>query len=144
MSNENMNTGRLKHLEMIQLIITRMANNSFIIKGWSLTLLAAIISIAVKDKIYELIFIALVSNIIFWWLDAFYLCQERNYRRLWDAKRLEPQNGETDFSMDASVYISVKKPILVTAFSKTLITFHGSMFLILINTFAYFFCKMLT
>ena len=28
------------HLEMIQAVITRMAGNSFLIKGWSVTLVA--------------------------------------------------------------------------------------------------------
>ena len=33
-----MNENKLKHLEFIQNIITRMNSNSFVIKGWSITL----------------------------------------------------------------------------------------------------------
>lgn len=29
----------LKHLEFIQAIVTRLANNSFLLKGWALTVL---------------------------------------------------------------------------------------------------------
>ena len=33
---------KLKHLQMIQGIINRMASNSFALKGWSVTLVAGI------------------------------------------------------------------------------------------------------
>jgi len=33
---------KLKHLEMIQDVIKRMASNSFLLKGWSLTLVVAL------------------------------------------------------------------------------------------------------
>ena len=32
---------KIAHLEMVQAVITRMAGNSFLIKGWSVTLVAA-------------------------------------------------------------------------------------------------------
>ena len=45
---------KLRHLEMIQNIISRMANNSFLLKGWTVTLVAGIFTISSKeaDKIY--------------------------------------------------------------------------------------------
>ena len=33
---------KMKHLEMIQGVISRMANNSFMLKGWAVTLVAGI------------------------------------------------------------------------------------------------------
>ena len=41
---------KLKHLEFIQKTIERMAKNSFLLKGWSLTLTTALIAISVKEK----------------------------------------------------------------------------------------------
>ena len=38
-----------KYLEFIQQTITRMANNSFLLKGWTVTLSAAIFALAAKD-----------------------------------------------------------------------------------------------
>lgn len=32
----SIDAGRLKHLEMLQQTIVRMANNSFLVKGWSI------------------------------------------------------------------------------------------------------------
>lgn len=81
----DMHPQRLKHLEMLQQIISRMANNSFLIKGWSLTLISAILtfSTATKDitqsNMYFVLLIALLPALAFWYLDAYFLRQERLY-----------------------------------------------------------------
>jgi hypothetical protein len=46
-------TGRLKHLVIIQQSITLMAGNSCLLNGWSVTLLSAILGIAVKDGMHR-------------------------------------------------------------------------------------------
>jgi len=40
---------KIKHLEFIQTIINRMAANSFLIKGWAITLVAALFALSSKD-----------------------------------------------------------------------------------------------
>jgi hypothetical protein len=40
---------KLKHLELVQGVINRMAGNSFILKGWSVTLTSALFALAAKD-----------------------------------------------------------------------------------------------
>lgn len=78
---------KLRHLEMIQAIINRMANNSFMLKGWSVTLVAGIFTLSSKDadKLYFLV--AYIPVFAFWGLDSFYLLQERLYRSLYDKVR---------------------------------------------------------
>lgn len=72
-----------EHLKMIEDIITRMANNSFLIKGWTVTLIAALLVFAdTKNNIY-FIWIAIIPIIVFWYLDSFYLQLERKYRQLY-------------------------------------------------------------
>lgn len=95
MGNEN----KLKHLEMIQGIINRMASNSFALKGWAVTLVAGIFALASKDtdKIYFLIAYAPIA--FFWFLDSFYLLQERLFRSLYGKVRQLPENG-IDFDMN--------------------------------------------
>ena len=95
MGNEN----KLKHLEMIQGIINRMASNSFALKGWAVTLVAGIFALASKDtdKIYFLI--AYVPIVVFWFLDSYYLLQERLFRSLYGKVRQLPEN-EIDFDMN--------------------------------------------
>lgn len=95
MENEN----KLKHLEMIQGIINRMASNSFALKGWAVTLVAGIFALASKDsdKIYFLI--AYVPIVVFWFLDSYYLLQERLFRSLYGKVRQLPEN-KIDFDMN--------------------------------------------
>ena len=38
-----------KHLEMIQGIVNRLANSSFLLKGWAVIIVAALFALAAKD-----------------------------------------------------------------------------------------------
>lgn len=89
------------HLEMIQSVITRMSQNSFTLKGWSVTLVAGVFALLEKniDKMYFLIIY--VPIILFWFLDSYYLRQERLYRNLYNKVRLKEEK-EIDFNMDIS------------------------------------------
>ena len=89
---------KLKHLEMVQSVINRMANNSFMLKGWAVTLVAGIFVLAGKDtdKLYFLV--AYIPVIVFWGLDSYYLLQERVYRGLYEKVRLS-EESEIDFSL---------------------------------------------
>ena len=89
---------KLKHLEMVQSVINRMANNSFMLKGWAVTLVAGIFVLAGKDtdKLYFLV--ACIPVIVLWGLDSYYLLQERLYRGLYEKVRLS-EESEIDFSL---------------------------------------------
>ncbi len=41
---------KLKHLELSQGVINRMAGNSFLLKGWSVTLVSALFALSAKDS----------------------------------------------------------------------------------------------
>ena len=90
-----------KHLELIQNIISRMAKNSFMLKGWAVTLVAGIFALSGKDtnKLYFLV--AYIPVIVFWGLDAYYLLQERLYRSLYDKVR-HTHESNIDFSLKAT------------------------------------------
>lgn len=92
---------KIRHLEMIQGVINRMAANSFSLKGWAVTLVAGIFVLAGKDtdKLYFLV--AYIPVIVFWGLDAYYLLQERLYRSLYEKVRLTDENN-IDFSLKAT------------------------------------------
>ena len=92
---------KLKHLELVQGVINRMASNSFMLKGWAVTLVAGIFALAGKDtdKLYFLV--AYVPVIVFWGLDAYYLLQERLYRSLYDKVR-KTEEDKIDFSLKAT------------------------------------------
>ena len=123
--------GRLKHLELIQQAITRMANNSFLLKGWSVTLLAAILAIAAsKEGLHKLVWIGFLPLVAFWLLDGYFLRQERLYRKLWDQVRAQAQDQPSDFTMDASAFSAEVPSWLQTCLSETLSIFHGVLFVV--------------
>lgn len=72
------------HLELIQSIITRMATNSFLLKGWSVSLCVAFFALSSTDARPGFAILAYVPILMFWGLDAYYLCQERLHRKLYD------------------------------------------------------------
>lgn len=92
---------KVNHLEMIQGVISRMASNSFALKGWAVTLVAGIFALSSKDadKLYFLV--AYIPIVVFWGLDAYYLLQERLYRALYNKVRNLPEN-EVNFDMNNS------------------------------------------
>lgn len=122
-----MNEHKLKHLEFIQNIITRMNANSFVIKGWSVTLVSALFALAADKANLKFVFIAYLPVFVFWGLDGFFLSTEKQYRELYEevaAKREE----EIDFSLNATKYEDQVGGWLRCAFTKTLAPFHGAVF----------------
>ena len=114
-----------EHLEMIQGVINRMANNSFMLKGWAVTLLAGLFALSSKeaDKLYFLI--AYVPIIVFWWLDAFYLQKERLYVALYDFVRKLPEDKiDYDMRVTCEKFSSNKNRYLNCLFSKTEVGFY--------------------
>lgn len=89
---------KLKHLEFIQTVITRMATNSFLFKGWAITIAAGLAGFAAVDSKSALLVIALVSTIMFWGLDGYYLWLERCFRTVY-ASVAAKEKDDIDFSM---------------------------------------------
>lgn len=89
---------KIAHLNMIQGVITRMANNSFALKGWSVTLVAALFALSGKDANQFYYLVTYIPIVVFWFLDAYYLYQERRYRDLY-ALVIAREENEIDFSM---------------------------------------------
>lgn len=76
-----------KHLEFVQLVIARLANNSLALKGWSVTLLAGLFALAADKASRSIPWVALIAVLFFWILDAHFLGQERLYRSLYEHLR---------------------------------------------------------
>ncbi|MCT4673678.1 MAG: hypothetical protein N4A37_10615 [Prolixibacteraceae bacterium] len=73
-----------KHLELIQSVITRHNSNSFMIKGWTITIVSAILTLAGTFKEPILAGIPIMPIVIFWYLDSFYLANERCFISLYN------------------------------------------------------------
>ena len=128
----------IKHLEITQGVINRLANNSFLIKGWSMTILAAAVLFITKtqDQQNYIILCFLLPIIGFWILDGYFLWQERIFRGIYnDVRTQESTNFEMPISRQAKKIKWIK-----AIFSKTLnifylieISFIGITFFILSN-----------
>ena len=114
-----------KHLEMVQGIINRMAGNLFFLRGWTITLIAALLALFIKGANSEyVIYFLLVLIFVFWILDGYFLSQERLFRDLYNHVR-KLKEEKIDFSMDTSELKKYKKNTLVYAmFSSTLLVFY--------------------
>ena len=120
---------RRKHLEMIQAVITRMAGNSFLIRGWTVTLVAALFALAADKANRSFVVIAYFPSIAFWCLDAYYLAQERRFRALYDAAVEDPEASTVRmYSMNLTGSQSGFGPAF---WSLTVITFHLSIIVVI-------------
>lgn len=120
---------KMKHLEFIQNIISRMNSNSFVIKGWVVTLIAAVFALTAGLKEFYIHLINYFIIPIFWLLDSLYLSQERQYRALYnDVRKITYKSNE--FELDATKYNKNKATIICSFFSKTLLLFYCSLIII--------------
>jgi uncharacterized membrane protein len=119
----------------IQAIIARMGVNSFLLKGWSVTLISALFALAATKANESFVAIALMPCIVFWGLDGYFLWQERLFRALYNhARTLDEQS--VDFSLDTH-NITPPAPTLGHAiFSQTVLIFHGSLLVAIIVALA--------
>ena len=76
-NKDNLKEYMLKEIDIIQDIIKRMAFNSFIIKGWTITLV--VVSLLLKGTEKYQVWIAFIPLVVFWFLNAYFLRQERMY-----------------------------------------------------------------
>ena len=72
------------HLEMVQGIIQRMAENSRSCKVWCVTLVSAILVLVARTGNAEHAMIALAPTVLFLVLDAYYLSLEGGFRKSYD------------------------------------------------------------
>lgn len=120
---ENIKEYILKEIDIIQDIIKRMANNSFMIKGWAITLV--VVTLLLQGNEGQVL-IAFIPLLVFWFLDAYFLWQERMYRRLYNwviSNRLKTDEYLLD--MNAYRFKDSVQPIAKIMFSITLGWFYG-------------------
>lgn len=125
-----------KEIELSQNIINRMGNNSFLVKGAAITLIAT--SLLIEEKLADTI-VAFLPWLAFWYLDAYFLRVERLYRKLhaWLVTNrlngeeflfdLDRKSLETRFGKDVD-------SVIRTMFSRTLIIFYSLLFAIIITS----------
>lgn len=124
---------KVKHLELIQGVINRLAQVSFILKGWAVTLVVGLLVVVANTPHWWYGFMGLIPIFVFWGLDAFYLRQERLFRLLYEKARTGSNgSGIPIFSMDTSGLQSNTDNWGKTLFSLTLLGVYGMLGLLVV------------
>ena len=119
----------MKEAEIIQGIIKRKSSHSFLIKGWTVSLLVATLILQGQK---EHIMIAFIPLLAFWFLDAHYLQRIKRYKNLykWDIEnRLKTDDYMFDININDRFGKTVpSRPQLMV--SEKLIWFYGSLLIL--------------
>lgn len=121
---------KLKHLDYIQAAIARMAQNSFLFKGWSVTLASGLSAFGAVQSKVALLVMSLITTILFWGMDAYYLWLERGFVKLHQRVAGLPES-QIDFNMQ----IDKKRAFLKwfsTCLRPHLLLFYGSLILVIV------------
>ncbi len=118
----------LKAIDINQSIINRMARNSFLIKGWTITLVVAALLLKGTP---EQGFLAFFPLLTFWLLDAYFLKQERLFRQLYSEK--SKNNFDTVENLFSISTKNFKESYIGVLFSRTLFWFYGTIFGLIIG-----------
>ena len=99
------------HMNLLQGIINRLANNSGSCKTWCLTLVSALVSLAGAAHVPGIVTFALVPVAIFGFIDTMYLAQEKAYRDLYTRTAKAIRDGSYSLSnvYEASAPISFRR-----------------------------------
>lgn len=132
LTKEELQKVMLKEIDLTQDIIKRMANNSFLIKGWTITLVVGTFLFK-SEKMYYGGLIALLPLFGFWALDAFFLRTEKKYRKLYNwiiKNRMSSQ--DLLYDLNPQRFENDVEKLNKIAWSDTLRWFYGSVFLTII------------
>ena len=133
---------KIKHLEFIQNIITRMNTNSFQIKGMAIAIVSALLAVYASEKNPDFVLVTIFPLILFWFLDSYYLTQERKFRGVYNDLLKGNPNNLKPFEMRPDLYKGGKYSFWSVFFSKTIRTIYLTVSVIMTLIFLYLkFCK---
>lgn len=128
-----------KQLEFIQVVIFRHARTSFVLKGWSITVVTVVFLLAVRGPdSAKAMAVGLLPAAMFWGLDAYYLWQERQYRALYDHVRRSGTNSSDRFTLDARPFRRCVGNWPSTLFAPSVAGFHFAVVIVVFGALAFF------
>jgi len=92
---------KTKHLEFVQTTINRMANNSFLLKGWAITVVGGLLAFGFKELDCRYIFISL--SVLFFFCTA----KKKEDEIDFSMKTDKCENGESWFDCSCSTTLLV-------------------------------------
>ena len=124
-----------KHLEFIQDVINRLSSNTFLFKGWSITIIVAVFTAIVTTQNYNLVWLNLGAVLIFWLIDAYYLMLEQAYRKLYN-EVTDTDVEKIDYKMSVKQFVGISA--WLAAFRRPgLLMFYGAILAVIIYIIFY-------
>ena len=138
-SDKDFTSDRIKHLEMIQGAITRMANSSAWMKRLAIVVVGGAAALAARggSNASALPVLAVALTVIFWLMDARYHQQERWFRALFDTVRKENAGDRPDFGMTPSKEIRSQSGFRQSALSWSSFPYYGALTAFLLLAWRY-------
>ena len=130
----------IKHLEMIQGVVNRLGHDSFLVKSWSMGILAAGIIFIARSEMQSgyAVLAFLIPVIGFWILDGYFLWQERLFQEIYNEIR---KQKTTDFEMNPMRHTNKpKRSWAASTVSMTLSLFYGIEIFFVLGMFYAFKC----
>lgn len=138
-----MNESTVKHLEFIQAVITRMNTNSFQLKEWAVAIVSALLAIFASTKDPVFILVSIMPVVVFWFLDAYYLTQERKFRGLYSDVAGISDDPKTlkQFEMRPDLYVGGRYSYINVLRSITILPLYLPLIVILLVAYLYLTCR---
>lgn len=128
-----------QHLSFIQGVISRMNTNSFSMKGWMVAIVSALCAVYASnsqaDAAFACFIAAIIADVLFCFLDAYYLKMEKEYRNLYSRVLANPD--ETDFNMQIDdnlkvcLWKAIKSPSVWILYTVVLVILCVALYLVL-------------
>jgi hypothetical protein len=110
---------------MIQSIISRLAGQSTTVKGWCITVTAALLGFGVSTATSVIALIAVYVVLAFAVLDAYYLALERAYRALY-SRAVADQTDQWTLTIDRpavrDILTALASPVILIVYGTSLLT----------------------
>jgi len=129
-----------KETDIIQGIIKRLGTDSFLIKGWTVSLIVA--TLIFQGEKFQVL-VAFIPLFSFWFLDSYYQQQIKLYKKLYKWNVTNRMNTD-ECILDINVNDRFKKSVpsrVSLMFSDKLIWFYGAMVILTISYLCFTFYK---
>ncbi len=126
-----MDSDTITHLQFIQNAIDRMSRNSFQLKEWCIAVFSAFLALYANSSNSLYIWVAILPVCLFWFLDTYYLQQERKFRGLYNDV-IASNEKVLPFQMPINLYEGKKYGFWNVWRSVTLVAFYGSLVICLL------------
>lgn len=136
------NPDKIAVLGYIQNIISRLGQNSFLVKGWSASIVALIGTLLEKNNYtFRVMLVVCITIFVFWFLNALYLYNEKAFRKLYQYKALDTADDTSIYVLDIESIKGCKctrlKYFWSTFISPTVFPFHGILFFCAVAIYFY-------